>query len=72
MIGPSPEWARRMQRHGRREMKLRFREEGAAVASDYGRRFEREANEWLARDGFSPVFVFEPIAPPATAPATLP
>ena len=52
MIGPSPEWARRMQRHGRREMKLRLREEGAAVASDYARRVEREANEWLAWNGF--------------------
>jgi hypothetical protein len=64
MIGPHPHWEDGMQRHGRREMALRLRDEGAAAAAGYATRFERFANEWLAWHGYDPAFVFRPVALP--------
>jgi hypothetical protein len=54
-----------MQHTGRQEMALRLRDQGPAAAADYAARFEREANGWLAHNGFATGFVFNPIPLPA-------
>ena len=54
-----------MQRQGRREMAIWLREKGPVAAADYATRFERCANEWLAR--YATGFVFQPIPLPAIA-----
>lgn len=65
MVGPDPGWEPAVQSNGQEEMAHRLRYQGPAAAAEFGARFERSANEWLAHSGFDPAFVFHAIPLPA-------
>lgn len=63
-----PRWCRGMQRHGRKQMREYLAERGPEAARDYGERFERYCNEWLAWTGRAVEgrpFVLRPIPLPS-------